>query len=383
MTSKSCDLKGRQKIFVLHQNLTSSCCMAHPILLDSTKPLAFYENLWQDESRQLDAGIEIDGCKHCWMDEHNGRQSYRQLLSVNHPAVDKQFNLIEIWLSNLCNQMCSYCSPKYSSEWQSTIKQHGAFTGIRASSKLNLQPIVEQSDHSEYWLDQIENHVNSCEDNSVIIKLLGGEPLLQIRNLEKLLTFNLDKIKELHITTNLNPPNNKFLVWLLDNFPLDKLVMDVSLDATPEYNQYPRGIFNADAFNENVELLKSRGVNFKFLAAVSVLSLFDLPNFLQWRNQNQYRVDFHKLNNPECLTPELIPYATRQAIWNQIENLDPPQFIKETLFYVDDTKMVDLKLIEQYNYLSQYFDRLHMDPRLCTNLQLVEYWNWLESNYRK
>jgi len=44
---------------------------------------------------------------------------------------------------------------------------------------------------------------------------------------------------------------------------------------------------------------------------------------------------------------------------------------------------VDIKLIEQYNYLTQYFQRTQQDPTSFDNELFQAWWTWLEQNYRK
>ena len=370
MPSKSCGLKWHQKIWSLHLNQASSCCRAHAEVLDASKPITFYLDKWQDESQQLDQGVKLLGCEYCWKDEDRGLSSYR----LEKPNLGKN-NMIEIYMSNLCNQMCSYCSPRYSNIWQAAMIDHGPFTGVSATANFNLTPLPQADDHSEYWLSQLSDYVNSCPDNSISIKLLGGEPLMQVKSLEKLLSFNKNKIQSVIIITNLNPPSNKFLHWLLDNIPKEKLIFQVSLDSTPDYNHIPRAGFTRATFLENLNLLIQNQINFELRSVVSVLNMFDLENFIPWVTQNNFKTEFSKINNPLCLSPECLPKEFRVKIQQKIQNLEIPVIIRELLENPND--VVDLKLFEQYNYLTQYFERSNIDPAQVNNALFVEYWTWL------
>jgi organic radical activating enzyme len=332
-------------------------------------------NKWQAESEQLDQGVQLPDCEPCWRDEDRGLLSYR-LKNVSTP----KNNIIEIFMSNLCNQMCSYCSPKYSSVWQDSIAEQGSFTGVSATANLNLAIPIKKVDHSEYWLSQIHDYVNTCEDNTVSIKLLGGEPLMQVKTLEKLLSFNKNKIQEIAITTNLNPPNNKFLYWLLDNIPNKKLLFLVSLDGTPDYNHIPRAGFDRNKFLENFDLLIQHRINFNFKSVVSILNMFDLENFIPWVSKKNLTVIYNKINNPTCLSPEYLPKEFRLKIWQRIQHLEVPILIRELLEHPAD--VVDLKLFEQYNYLNQYFTRSGTDPFATNNALFIEYWTWLTKKYK-
>ena len=366
---KSCNLKGQQKVFFLQNNQVASCCRAYPTSLADANSVFDLEQQWLSESRSLDQGIELKGCETCWTDERQGLESFRQQSNVV-----TQPNTLELFVDNTCNQMCSYCSPKFSSTWQQSIQQQGQFQRISAGARDNLEPITLLND-TQLWIDNIHKYINQCNDNSIDLVLLGGEPLMQLRNLQSLLIANPDKISTLKIITNLNPPNPKFLHWVLDAFPLDKLKFAISLDATPEYNHVPRGKFDLDRFNQNLKLLKQHNVDYGFLSVVSVLSLFDLDRFVNWIEDSNVR--FIKINNPDCLHPKYLPVAIKQQILSRIQGLDVPKFIPEMLANTDS--LVDLKLFEQYNYLTQYFQRVGIVPRTVNNTLFQEYWNWLEN----
>jgi organic radical activating enzyme len=366
--SKACDLKGNQKVFYLQIGRVASCERAESEVIDDVGNIESYVNQWQQESYQLTQGVELPGCKHCWREEQQGRISYRQKsLGSNH-------NTIELYISNLCNHMCSYCSPKYSSLWQESVQTQGIFQNISQSARQNLTPVPEPT-NTDHWLQQIQDYIQTCQDRSVNLKLLGGEPLMQQRNLEKLLQMNCNKIKTLEINTNLNPPNNKFLLWLLDQIDPDQFSITISLDATPAWNHVPRAGFDRDRFESNLSLLQRHGIQFSINSTVSVLSLFDLTNFIAWRDKHGFDVSFFKIQNPDCLDPLHVPYQFRQRIWQQIKHLNVDPIIAEILQH--QNKSVDLKLFEQYNYMSQYFSRASIDPKHLSNDLFVEYWSWL------
>jgi len=367
---KSCALKGQQKIFLLHLNQTASCCRAYPMSLENTNSIDELEHKWQQESQQLEKGVELPGCEICWKDEHQELESHRQ----RNGQFKNPKNIINLHVDNICNQMCSYCSPKYSSTWQDSIEQHGMFQLISASAQDNLK--LDQAKHDpQSWIDRLHDYVKQSADDSIEFNLLGGEPLMQLRNLQNLLTLNLEKISILRITTNLNPPSPKFLLQILDTFPRNKLQIDISIDATPKYNHVPRGRFDLLQFTQNFELLKSHGIDYKFLSVVSVLSIFDLKEFLQWGNEE--KVVFNKIDNPDCLDPMYLPPHIKNKILSGLSGLDVPEFIIELL--ENNAQPVDLKLIEQYNYLKQYFQRAEIVPSLIDNNLFQEYWTWLET----
>jgi len=366
--TKSCDLKGRQQLFFLQLGTTASCCKAYSEPLTDFKNFQQLEQHWKQEQQALDQGIEISSCSVCWKNETNGQPSYRQL------KLGEVGNQIELYLDNACNQMCGYCSPKFSSEWENSILSHGNFPKVSSTVNQNFKININKIDQ-QFWIDQIHQHIQQQPPNTVSIKLLGGEPLMQIKNLQRLVEFNVDKIRQLRINTNLNPPNNKFLIWLLDHVPADKMWFDISLDATPKFNHVPRAGFDSNKFLENLALLRQYKIPYKFLAVVSVLNLFDIPNFVSWTSANDHSLEFCPLNNPDCLDARLIPDQFKQ----QIDPTGLPILVQSILQF--SKKSVDIKLFEQYNYLTEYFRRTHIDPTQTSNQLFGQYWKWLTERF--
>lgn len=366
--TKSCALKGGQKVFQLHLDQAASCCRSYPTDISNVKSMNHLLQQWKDESLLLEQGTELQNCQHCWNSEKQGLTSYRQQMSETWG--DK--NLVELFIDNTCNQMCSYCSPKFSSTWQKSIDEHGIFQKISVSAQKNLRTITN-SRNSLYWLENINNYINQCKDDSVTLAIVGGEPLMQIRNLQQILTANQKKLNKLRITTNLNPPSSKFLHWVLDNFPQNKLMFLISLDTVPEYNSLPRAGFSQELFEKNLNLLKLKNVEFSFLTVISILNIFSLVKFQQWLKENGYHSDFYRLNNPDCLDPSFLPQDTKNVLLNQ--NL--PILAQQSLMYSPDS--IDLKQFEQYNYLKQYFDRTNTK---ITEPEFANYWLWLEEKFK-
>jgi len=364
--TKSCDLKGRQKLFFLHLGTTASCCKAYSEPLTAYKDFDQLTAHWNQEKNQLDQGTEIASCNVCWKHEAQGHQSYRQL------KLDNTGNQIQLYFDNTCNQMCSYCGPKFSSEWENNISKHGLFPKVSQSTNQNFEINSITVDH-QYWVNQIHQYIQQQPINTVSVKLVGGEPLMQIKQLQKLVEFNSDRIGQLRINTNLNPPNNKFLIWLLDHVPADRLYFDISLDATPEFNHVPRAGFDQHKFLENLELVQRYQVPYKLLSVVSVLNIFDVPNFFNWVSNQE--IEFFLINNPDCLDARLVPTQFKQ----QIDPTGLPDLVQDIL--KPSNISVDIKLFEQYNYLTEYFRRTHIDPTQTSNRLFGEYWKWLTERF--
>jgi organic radical activating enzyme len=368
MTTKACNFKGVQQIFLLNQQKATSCCRADPVPITDLS-MADLVQIWNQEAQQLAQGQQLDGCRSCWNKENAGLESFRQLHAEPQPIQ------VELDLSNLCNHMCSYCSPKFSSEWQRSIQQQGTFSQVSKTAIANLE-LVPQATNLESWLDQIQTHIAGYDRDSVVLSLIGGEPLMQHYALEKTLDMMQPNIKQLAITTNLNPPSSRFFDQLLDTWPTNKLTFNISIDAVPEFNHVPRAGFDQQRFERNFAKLQQAGVKFKFLCVVSVLNIFDLGAFLS--KYSQIEIMANQLYNPACLEIGTIPREQRQQILDQLPD-STPAWIRSEL--AQPTVAVDLKLKEQYNYLSQYFSRTN--TVIPSNMQFGQYWNLLQQRFNK
>lgn len=366
----SCALKGNQKVFYIQRGVAASCCRAYPEPLPAD--ISSLINVWNSESQQLSQGVPVASCGPCWKQERQGMLSLRQLHSGQNNA-----NLIELYLSNLCNHMCSYCSPKFSSTWEHSISNQGMFENISASAKDNLKIIEHAQVDSEHWFQEISQYILSQPKNSVNLKLLGGEPLMQFKNLQRVIEVGSDNIKQLIIHTNLNPPNNKFLIWLLETVPAKKLRFTISIDSTPEYNHIPRSGFDLEKFLINLKLLKQQQIEFDFLSVFNVLSIFDLANFVRWAKP--YTLNFSRLYGADCLQPNLLPPGIIEQIYQEFDEQPRPKLLQE--LYENRKEPLDLKLFEQYNYLKEYFKRTKIVPESIDNAVFQNYWTLLSKKF--
>lgn len=369
--SLSCNLKNNQKVFFIDQNIAYSCCRSHPVGLTDFTDLTSVIQHWSFENQQLELGVKVDSCKSCWQDEENNLPSYRMQFGQQ-----PQEHSISLGLSNACNQMCSYCSAKHSSTWQNSIETLGNFSNVSGTTQKNLIAFAKVKIDPDKWIQQIRQHMSTYPDRSINLSITGGEPLMQKTALQKLLSLVDTKIKHITVHSNLNPPDNKFLVWLLENYTDNRLRFAISIDAVPDFNHLPRAGFDKTKFNENFKILIDNQIPFTFFTVSSVLNFFDMPNFVKWLNHNKFTVRYTKINNPDCLDPVWIPRPFADVVLSQIEHV--PQVLQNL---TPNANLVDIKLKEQYNYLTQYFERTGTDVN-TTNAEFNQYWAWLEERFK-
>ena len=373
MKNKSCILKGNQQVYHLDVMKASSCCRAELTDITEQHDVHHHIKLWDQQSLQLEQGEEITDCEYCWQKERQGNQSFRQVAKI----VDGKKH-IELKLSNVCNLQCAYCDPASSSTWDKSIRDQGQFSHISKNLQYRLQPFDAVDDIDPY-VEQVKQYIDSCEDGEVFLKLLGGEPTMLIKNLEFLQTINPEKVWKVGLVTNLNPPSNKFLHRCIEMFG-DKLVLEISLDATPDYCHIPRGNFNELNFLENLDIVKKSVKHIQLLPVISSLNIGNLARFIDWADFNQLAFSPQQLHAIDCLRIEHLPNEYKQLLAKELERHRSrlPAWIFEEL---KDTPLNKGRTYEQYHYVKQYCERLKID--LNSMNESKKYWHFVETAYNK
>lgn len=367
MENKSCYKKTQQKSFWLNRDQAAACCRAHPVDFNGNlQPLI---ELWNNEDLLMKQGKEVASCDHCWIYERQGIQSYRQ--QSENDSIQK-YETIDINFSNLCNHMCVYCSPKYSSMWEESIQKHGMFQLISSTDRENLL-VSQEPKFTNENLEAVLNYIASRPDKSIILSFLGGEPLMQQRNIEKILEISSKKISRLLISTNLNPPTNRIMKSMFEKIDTEvEVLLSISMDASPEFNYVSRSGFDQFKFLENLSYVQKQNAKIIFTGVCNAISIFDLNNLIQWHQNNNHSFVIKPLNNPNVLQVKYLPLKYRQKIWQGLSNTSNlPEFIYQTLHLDDEPAFYQF---QQYNYLNQYFTRTGIDPTVAPNELFVEWW---------
>jgi len=174
------------------------------------------------------------GCKACEHSEKLNNISAKNSLfdkiipySENNKLTQLEFNS-----SNLCNLVCSGCSPSWSSSWVNFQNKHKLLHGVHGKPEWILHSPKPQS---------VKNLFDGIDlSNLIHITLKGGEPFLNNDNIELLdmldsmgILGNIDLL----ITTNGCFAPSKFLNLL--NKAKSVAIM-ISIDGIGELNQYIR-----------------------------------------------------------------------------------------------------------------------------------------------
>ena len=310
------------EIFVnLGANYVYACCKSEIVKIVKKEDI----NVALDRQKyNLLNGIQDPACNYCWNVENAGHVSLRQkyLADFDINQFDQYKNnqvnpkQVEVSLGNECNFQCTYCNPKFSSQWESDVKhkpykifsdQH--FYGIDEKNTNNLQDTIA-------WLGELKTIEK--------LQILGGEPL-QNKNFTSVV--NSINSGELGFATNLSFKNTRAIdkvLSLADRYK--KISMVVSIDSTGKNAEFSRFGMDYAQMLTNIHYLIARvpdNVAIRFNSVMTSITIRDFDNTVKLINS------FYQIN----------PKIT----WNLVFCRDPKIFTLNTL--PDKFKPEILKLI--------------------------------------
>lgn len=189
------------------------------------------------------------------------------LLDTDNLYKSKQTNL-DVWihLTNECNLACDYCYVSKDSSEMSEL--------IISKTFRSLQRVIS-----------INNFTN------VSIKIAGGEPLLNIRNIEKCLDL-VDRLKEKNIGKRININTTIISNGTLVSNKLTEIIshkgidLIISLDGLEEVNdfrrKFPNGKGSFVIISDNIDNLLSIGIKPYISITVTNDNIEELPSLVKW-----------------------------------------------------------------------------------------------------
>tara|TARA_R100000152_G_C6780955_1_gene214512 strand:+ start:1288 stop:2307 length:1020 start_codon:yes stop_codon:yes gene_type:complete len=246
------------------------------------------------------SGEKLEECIKCDIDEmHEGktRLSYRNEFNslykkyINNPS----FRTLEISVSNKCNFKCVDCGPRFSNQFGPTIT--------------NNLPDANNYKDLEF------------------LKILGGEPFLDNKNVELIKQVPRHNIKLMLVTNNSIFPNTSILE-LLSEFK--HLNINISIDGIREVAEYVRPGTKWTRFERNwIKWMRwkseKRGqcyVNPHFVFHNFNSTFFD--ETLEWSNITLDNWSWDFLVMPEHLNMSYLPDRVKEFILHKNKNLKKP-----------------------------------------------------------
>jgi organic radical activating enzyme len=326
-----CPAKWDEILVNLGANYVYACCKSEPIRISKKEDIELALN---QQKHNLLNDIQDPSCNYCWKLENQGHTSlrHRYLNNFDNTTIDQYKNnnikikQIEVSLGNECNFQCTYCNPKFSSQWETDVKD---------------KPYKIYSDRYFYAID--EKNKNNIKDTLAWLKtvgsvdklyLLGGEPL-QNKHFDKVI--NSITSKQIGFATNFSFKNTAKideLIKLASNY--ERVQMNISLDSTGKNAEFSRYGLNFTQMLTNIRYLlvhAPENIDISVLSAMTSITIRDLNNMSLLVDQlHQLRPSLswtlNYCRDPKILTLNTLPDKFKCGILEQINLLKNKTYIK-------------------------------------------------------
>ena len=305
----------------------------------------FRESFLKNEKNKL--------CNRCWTEEDAGKLSLRTRLNVFKNSTNLQKKVFQKYIDkkeylkypkiitlipgNECNLACPTCGPKFSSKWNSLIK-NGNYENLQLDKNYNLsdqeyQDIVDNS-------EQIQK-----------IELFGGEPFYNKKNKNNLLTKLIQKGTSknivLYFNTNGTIFDDDYLISLTKNFK--KLEIRLSMDGIHKQFEYLRYGATFDTVVKNAEnFQKLSNSDFEIICSVSPYNFLYLDEYDAFFKSKKWSVFYNIVSHPNRMMLYHLPEEIKTSIKLTDKFAEVEAFIKNTKSdpdawadFVNYTKILD------------------------------------------
>lgn len=430
-----CLAKWQQVSLHLPTGLTNSCY--HPPLhyIDpeplAKNPGALHNTAYKKQQRVIMLKNEKPSeCSYCWNIEKHDQLSDRHYRS-GEPWAAEHFDTIvnstgeedaipsyvEVNFNHACNLACSYCSPQFSSSWQSQVEKFGGYPTSTIHNDPNYftgrkRPIPHS--HDNPYVDAFWQWWPELYPKLKHFRMTGGEPLMD-KNTYKVFDYVLAMPKpdlHLNVTSNFSVEQNLFDKYLgyvqaLCNTQIEHFMQYVSVDTgVHSHAEYIREGLNYKRMTNNVnrylyEVPQRNSLT--FIITMNNLSIVGLQNLLEWilglretHSKTYQRVWFDTplLRTPSWQSLQILPpaYADRLediADWMErnLETPDKPfrgfkdyevQRMRRDIAWMREGQNLDPEYIKQqradfFRFFNEY-DKRHQKQFEIVFPSMIEFW---------
>lgn len=362
---------------------------------------------FKDVRKEMLQGKVPDPCQFCFKEEENGVDSYRinqnkvwfdrltkdyidEIVAQTEDDGTIPFNLhsLDLRLGNVCNLKCIMCQPQDSSKWVkdnehlARVTKLGTDVAGAATVFQDKIKFYNRDNYEWYKKDAFKDAVIEQSSNLKHIIIAGGEPLFikeQKELIERLVASgNASNITIAYHTNGTIYDSDLIELW--SHFK--RINIYFSLDSYKEINKYLRYPSLFDTIEKNLHLFDMNApdnVEMDFLATVSNLSFYYIPEFVKWIvDQNFTRICFKDSDDygpgwifngvvhyPEFLNPKVLPPSVKKAITMKIlRHIDE---YKDTMIFANLKGYVDMMNSEDLSW------RLPELKEYLTNLDELRY----------
>lgn len=326
-----CPAKWDELSLNLTNNYVYSCCKAKPVKFLNKKDIM---SALDTQKHNLLTGIKDTSCDYCWLVEDGGHKSlrYDYLDRFDNSLINGYINntvmpnSLEVNIGNECNFQCTYCNPKFSSQWENDVKQKEyKVHSDKFFYALNKEKNNKMIDESIAWAQ---------EQNPKMLRIIGGEPLLS-KNFFKLVN-NINS-ESLTLTTNLSCETSTIdkLFKLSKNYK--KIHLTISIDSTKKIAEFTRYGMDYEKLLNNINYVLTnlpKNVDVRFISAITSITIRDfnnivdvIDNFYQ-KNPNQIDWLLIYVVDPKIFTLNTLHEKYKPDILETINKIKDRKYIK-------------------------------------------------------
>lgn len=404
----ACQNKWAWSSLYLNSGTTATCHRCNHYKFN-TDTISNFHNLPEkiiDRKKMAQGEWPGNGCEYCRDIEAVGGISDRipfynrpdtlipEELKKDPNAIEVTPTILEVYFSNICNQACVYCRPRFSSQIETEVRKFGS-TKSNVDYDEGLRHF-QRDDNYEVYLSKFFEWMKENGHKLVEFKMLGGEPLYQ-EEFDMCLDFfenNPCPNLQWDIFTNLNHDTEKFRIKIekIKNLIKDKKLKSMklvcSIDCWGPDVEYVRYGFEQHTAEKNMELiLETDGIEVQIHATITPLSLPSMYLLAKkWKEWSKKKfIDFHwnTVVAPACFDvynfgSHLISYVDKFI--EEMTEHGPLRLNQETIIGIkkrmEQAQINENEVINLYKFLNQLDLRRNEDwksrfPDIVNKMKLV------------
>lgn len=356
MESKFCSFQWTDGMVGINNGTTHFCCKTEPFQVSSEELKTYGTEVFLNHPKTIKIRESLlnnqkpASCSYCWKLEarnlpHNRIKSTPIEVFFkpegHRSSTSEKITVLEIVLSNLCQMQCVYCSPRFSSQWERTVKEKNSlipsFMFPHLDSPVETDPVFIKK-----FVDSFFNFLSVNSSGLEEINFIGGEPLIQkdffeiLEHIEKGRGENTRPLL-VRVVTNLSVSKeifNNFLKKIESLKSSFHFILSPSIDSPGSSGEYIRQKLSWSAFKDNLNMAVETQLfeKVEFINTVNVLSLLYLNDFLKfydecilkWPNQ-RINLILNPVNNPSFLNSVhwgylLMPIVGQSLDWIRLNS---------------------------------------------------------------
>jgi pyruvate-formate lyase-activating enzyme len=360
-----CPAKWDELYVSFEMNYAYSCCKSKTTRFTDTV-LEFVDQ----ERYAMLQGQQDPSCDYCWTVERNGGTSLRhaQLEKFNsddfkHYQDNKaQPKLVQVSVGNECNLQCTYCNPKFSSQWEHDVRD---------------TPYTVFSDRFFYAIDSKQSNVMDRNieflkgfDSIDTLSVIGGEPLFNKKFFELINTVIAHR---LDLSTNLSVKRDTLSKFLSVCGRFESVNLRVSIDATEQIAEFVRYGLNYKDFCDNLDYMIAHAPpNLKITigSVMSSITVRDIDNFKKkiipmLSDQVRWQIDY--CHDPKIQSMHTLPDHYKSSIISAIEELETLDISGASMLksVVANTQFNRILHQELKHFMQEFSSRKNIEIPLC------------------